>query len=63
MKNRIKQFYGETVTELRKCTWPSRDELKDSTIVVICSVVLLSAFVALVDWLCQVVIRWVTVAS
>ena len=63
MKNRIKQFYGETVTELKKCMWPSRDELKDSTIVVICSVLLLSAFVALVDWLCQVVIRWVTVAS
>jgi len=52
MRNPIQQirtFYQSTVTELKKCSWPSRDELTESTIVVIISVLILSVFVALAD--------------
>jgi preprotein translocase subunit SecE len=38
-----------TREELRKCTWPTWDELKGSTLVVTVSIVLLGGFVVLVD--------------
>jgi preprotein translocase subunit SecE len=46
---RLRGFLGEVKTELKKCAWPSRQELIDSTIVVIISVILLGAYVALSD--------------
>ena len=52
MKNPIHQirgFYQSTLTELKKCTWPGRTELTESTIVVIVSTVILGLFVAFTD--------------
>ena len=46
---RGRAFLGEVNLELKKCAWPSRKELMESTVVVIVSVVLLSAFVGLSD--------------
>lgn len=45
----FKQFISEVKVELKKCTWPTRKELMDSTIVVIISVVLLGLYVGLSD--------------
>ncbi len=59
----IREFYQESVIELRKCTWPSRSELIESTVVVISSMVILAVFVAAVDYASRAVISWVTVAS
>jgi len=56
----IQRFWSETLLELRKCTWPSQHELVESTMVVIASLIMLSAFVALVDWLSQWFIRLIT---
>ena len=53
----IRNFYQETVAELKKCTWPTRTELTESTAVVIISVLLLSVFVAAADWLSQTLIQ------
>ena len=60
--HQIRDFYHDVVTELKKCTWPTRGELTESTLVVIISVVLLSVFVACADWVSQLVIRLVTVS-
>jgi preprotein translocase SecE subunit len=46
---RVRAFIGEVQAELKKCSWPTGGELLGSTMVVIVSVVLLSAFVALSD--------------
>jgi preprotein translocase subunit SecE len=46
----IRRFYGETVTELKKASWPSKVELRDSTIVVLIAVVILGTYIALVDF-------------
>ncbi len=46
----IRIFYGETVTELKKASWPDRTELKDSTVVVILAVALLGVFTSLADF-------------
>ncbi len=45
----VKNFLSEVSAELRKCSWPTRDELMESTVVVIISVVLLGVYVGLSD--------------
>jgi preprotein translocase subunit SecE len=45
----VKIFVTEVVNETRKTTWPERQELVESTLVVIVSVVLLSVFVGVSD--------------
>ncbi len=53
MKNpfrRIRIFWGETVSELKKASWPTLKELRDSTIVVLIAVLLLGAFIGIADF-------------
>ena len=53
MKNPFRStriFVGEMVAELQKATWPTRTELRDSTIVVILTVVLLGLFTSISDF-------------
>lgn len=42
-------FFMEMVQELKKAVWPTKTELRDSTIVVIVATLLLGAYVALAD--------------
>jgi preprotein translocase subunit SecE len=44
------QFVREVRGELRKVAWPSREEVVRFSIIVLVTVVLLTAFVALVDY-------------
>jgi len=46
---RISAYVLETREELRKCTWPTVDELKGSTLVVMITIALLGCFTVLVD--------------
>jgi preprotein translocase subunit SecE len=43
-------FFGELVSELQKASWPTREELKDSTIVVIVACLLLGVFTSISDF-------------
>jgi preprotein translocase subunit SecE len=43
-------FLGEMVGELQKATWPTRTELRDSTIVVILAAAILGVFTAISDF-------------
>ena len=54
---KIRDYVGETQEELRKCTWPSRDELKGSTVVVVVAIALLSGYTVAVDWVLSMVMR------
>lgn len=47
---KTRQFYHETVVELKKTVWPTRSELRNSTVVVIITMLLLGAFTALADF-------------
>jgi preprotein translocase subunit SecE len=49
MKEKITDFINGVIKEMKKVTWPTKDELKDSTVVVLASTVILSLFVALID--------------
>lgn len=47
----LTNYVQQTREELRKCTWPTWDELKGSTVVVSISIVILGGYVVLVDQL------------
>ena len=51
-------YVVETREELRKCSWPSVDELKGSTVVVMISIALLGAFTVAVDFVLTLLVRF-----
>ena len=46
---RFREFIKEVRVESGKVSWPTRTELRDSTVVVIVTVLLVSAFIGVVD--------------
>ena len=54
---RLSTYWNETKEELRKCTWPTWEELSGSTAVVIVSVGVLGGFTVGVDWVVTYLIR------
>ncbi len=57
---RFATYVQQTREELRKCTWPSWDELKGSTVVVAISILLLGGFTVFVDFVFTMLVRWIT---
>jgi preprotein translocase subunit SecE len=49
LKNKIINFFGDIVKEMKKVTWPKREELKDSTLVVLVTSIIFAVFVYIVD--------------
>jgi len=43
-------FFGEMVAELRKASWPTATELRDSTVVVIVAAIILGVFTSISDF-------------
>jgi preprotein translocase subunit SecE len=60
MKNPFRStriFFVEMVGELQKATWPTKTELRDSTIVVVVAALILGIFTSISDFsLTQVVV-------
>jgi preprotein translocase subunit SecE len=52
---KIRTYVAETQEELKKCTWPSWDELKGSTVLVMITMALLGLFTIAVDFVLQIV--------
>ncbi|KXK47371.1 MAG: preprotein translocase subunit SecE [Chlorobi bacterium OLB5] len=49
MKEKIIGFFTDIVKEMKKVTWPKREELKESTMVVIATSLIFAVFVYIVD--------------
>lgn len=47
--NKIINFIKEAIAELKKVIWPNRKELKNSTIVVVFTIIIASVFIGLID--------------
>jgi preprotein translocase subunit SecE len=47
--DQVREFVKEVRHESAKVIWPTREELRDSTVVVIISVILIAAFIGIVD--------------
>jgi preprotein translocase subunit SecE len=52
-------FFQESFAELKKVTWPGRDEVISSTKVVIISTVVIAAVLGLVDFVLVKLVDWV----
>ncbi|HUX60259.1 MAG TPA: preprotein translocase subunit SecE [Ignavibacteriaceae bacterium] len=49
MKEKIIAFFDDVIKEMKKVTWPTMDELKESTTVVIVTCLMLAAFTYVID--------------
>jgi preprotein translocase subunit SecE len=54
---KITKFLKEVVAELRKVTWPSKDELIGSTIVTIIVSLIVAIFIGIVDRILTLVVH------
>ena len=54
---KITKFLKEVVAELRKVTWPSKDELVGSTIVTIVVSLIVAIFIGIVDRVLTVIVH------
>jgi preprotein translocase subunit SecE len=52
-------FFGDVVKEMRKVSWPTREQLQDATIITLVVCVILSAFVFGVDKIFETILRLV----
>jgi preprotein translocase subunit SecE len=59
MVGRVREFVQEVLAEFRKVTWPSRQELINSTVVVIVVTVVLALFLGAVDIVLARVVEWI----
>jgi preprotein translocase subunit SecE len=46
---RLREFWKNVGVEITKVSWPTRDELRASTIVVIVTVLIVAAYIGVVD--------------
>jgi preprotein translocase subunit SecE len=57
MKEKIIAFFTDVVKEMNKVTWPKKDDLRDSTVVVLVVCLLIAVFVWGVDTLISGLLR------
>lgn len=60
---KIRRFFVETTAEMGRCSWPSRSELLESTILVVVAIVMLGVFVAIVDILARYFVSFITTGT
>ena len=60
---KVRRFIADTAAEMRRCTWPDRRQLAESTVLVVVAMLILACFVAGVDEVARLVIRLVTVGN
>ena len=60
---KIRRFISDTVAVMGRCTWPTRQQLLESTILVVVAMFALACFVAAVDEIAMRLIRLVTVGN
>ena len=56
LPTRVATFYQEVVTEMRKVTWPDKEQLKDTTIKILIFVLFLAAIIGLIDLALQLIL-------
>jgi preprotein translocase subunit SecE len=54
-----KQFYSDVRSEMKKVTWPPRQEVVGTTVVVVIAVFFFGLYLGLVDYLLTLGLNWV----
>ncbi len=57
--NSVTSFLSETKVELKKVTWPTKQELISNTVVVIIAVILCAALIWIIDSIFSVLFRMI----
>lgn len=57
--NALVKYFNETRAELRKVTWPTRDETQNLTTIIVIVTVAMAIFLGLLDYIFQVVVAGV----
>ena len=60
ISEKIRTFILETMDEMRKSTWPTRDQLFESTILVIVALILSTIYLAGIDQILFRAVRFLT---
>ncbi|RLC46777.1 MAG: preprotein translocase subunit SecE [Candidatus Coatesbacteria bacterium] len=56
--NRLITFFRDVRLELKRVTWPNKDQIMSATIVVIVATLILSAYLGVVDRLFSLLLRF-----
>lgn len=59
MKQNIKGFVSDVGSEMKRVSWPSREQLQESTMVTIATVLVIGVFVYIVDMIFTAVFRFI----
>ncbi len=59
MIGKIKNFANDVMKEMKKVSWPTKEQLKESTTVVIVSTLIFTVFVYLVDWIFGEIMKFI----
>lgn len=59
MKEKIIAFFIDIVKEMAKVTWPKKDELRESTMVVIVVCIIIAAFIYMVDTAVSQILKFI----
>ncbi|RME69492.1 MAG: preprotein translocase subunit SecE [Chloroflexi bacterium] len=55
-ENAVVRYFKETRAELRKVTWPTREETKNLTTIIVVVTVAMALFLGLLDYIFQIIV-------
>ncbi len=56
MISKIKNFGSEVVKEMKKVAWPTKEQLRESSMVVVITTFILTTLVYMIDWVVSKII-------
>jgi preprotein translocase subunit SecE len=59
MVGKIKNFVNSVSAEMKKVSWPTKEQLRESTVVVIVVTAVITFFVWVVDMIMESIVRWI----
>ncbi len=59
MKEKIIAFFADVAKEMKKVTWPHKEELRESTVIVLAVCGVITAFVFAVDWIVSNILKFI----
>ncbi len=57
MVGKIKDYINDVTKEMKKVSWPTREQLRESTIVVLVTTIIITAFVYVVDLVMSTLVK------
>ena len=62
-ENPLVKYFNETRAELRKVTWPTREEATNLTIIIVMVTIVVAIFLGLLDFLFQEVVSGIIIGN